>query len=471
VTATATPARLTPRWYDLRPHPIQARLWRDTTPSVDGYRRFPVVAAGRRSGKTELLKRRMVLSALSFNLAADGWFVLAAPTHLQAKRLFWRDVKALSPPEFLAGQPSESELTIRYINGAELTVLGMDQPARIEGRILDGLGLDEFDNMKPSAWYEHARPALSSPGREGFCWFTSVPEGRAQLFQLYNYATDSGDPEWSAYWWPSRDILDPREIKAAEAQLDERTFRQEYEASFEDSTGRAYWAFERPYHSVPGLLSLYDSKRPLIVVFDWNVAPGVAGIGQEMDGGPDSPLRDFLQGVGHPQYEKIADAVTVWFDRVWIPHDSNTPAVCRKIAAEYGEHEGDVVTDGDATGTARSTSSTEGPDWQQVRAYLKPVFGKRLKIRHARSNPPQRQRVASMNSRLRSADGKIHMLVDGKKAPEIVRDLEGTQIKPGTAGEIWKKDEDPLTHLSDAIGYYVDRVHGIRRHRAVIHDL
>ncbi len=45
----------TRRWTKLRPHGVQYRLWRCAS-------RFVGVPAGRRSGKTEIAKRRLVLA-------------------------------------------------------------------------------------------------------------------------------------------------------------------------------------------------------------------------------------------------------------------------------------------------------------------------------------------------------------------------------------------------------------------------
>ena len=56
---------------------------------------------------------------------------------------------------------------------------------------------------------------------------------------------------------------------------------------------------------------------------------------------------------------------------------------------------------------------------------------------------------------MRTIDGKIHFLTDRESCPRLVRDLEGVQIKVGTAGDIEKKKDEELTHISDAFGYYI----------------
>lgn len=61
----------------------------------------------------------------------------------------------------LVGKVSESEMLIRLVNGASVYVIGMDKPERIEGMSWNGGILDEYANMKPGAWPENVRPALS----------------------------------------------------------------------------------------------------------------------------------------------------------------------------------------------------------------------------------------------------------------------------------------------------------------------
>jgi hypothetical protein len=57
-----------------------------------------------------------------------------------------------------------------------------------------------------------------------------------------------------------------------------------------------------------------------------------------------------------------------------------------------------------------------------------------------------------------SGDEVVRMMVDPGAAPHVVRDLEGVRILKGGAGEIDKKSDANLTHISDALGYYVAEV-------------
>ena len=418
---------LTPRWTPLKFHAEQNRLWNVGT-------RFRTVPAGRRSGKTELAKRFGIIQALTYTSTSDGWFVFSAPTHMQAKRIFWRDLKAMIPKELMRGRPSESELTIRLVNGAEITVLGMDAPERIEGRPLDWICCDEYANMKPEVWQENIRPALSTLGRAGSGWFTGVPEGRNHYFHMTVKASQDDMNDWSNHHWLSADILDAEEIESAKKEMDELTFLQEYEASFVNFSGRAYHAFDRNTHCAN---LQYNEQKPIALCFDFNVSPAICVIAQEDN------RKNCTNVIGE----------------VYIPRNGNTVAVCHRIINDWGNHKGDVLCYGDATGGARGTSQVRGSDWDIVKEELRMVFKDRLKMRVPRSNPRERVRVNAMNARMKNASGDIRLLVDERKAPMTVLDLEGVILLEGGSGEIDKKADPSLTHLTDALGYYVQRAH------------
>lgn len=417
---------LTERWTQLDEHREQLAL-------VNSRARFRVVAAGRRSGKTERLKRRLVRCGLEgLSGVQSPTFVAAAPTRDQAKRIFWADLKALSPREWVESV-SESELTIRYRSGAQLMVVGLDRPQRIEGVPLDGIGVDEIAEVKRESWEQSIRPALSTRGRPpGWAWFTGRPKGRGLFYELYSRAgTREG---WESFTWTSATVVDPAEIEQARQDLDPLTFAQEYEAQWVSFDGLAYYQWSPKDH----LRTLaYDPTKPLIIALDFNVDPGTAVVMQEQ----------LLDG----------ETRTCVVGEVHIPKNSNTPAVCRRLVADWGKHPGDVLLYGDPAGGARHTSQTEGTDWDLARAVLRPAFGGRLKERVARKAPYVRDRLNAVNSRLKSTAGLVRLVVDPAKAPNVVRDFEGVTLLAGGSGEIDKKGSEAkgLTHLTDAIGYYV----------------
>ncbi len=439
-------ATLTPRWQVLRPHKEQQRLWHSKA-------RFRVVPAGRRSGKTELLKRFLVDQALRETRYADAWFVAAAPTLQQARRIYWRDLKALVPPSLRACKPRESELTITLVNGAEITVLGMDTPERIEGRSLNGVGLDEYGNMKERVWFEHVRPALSD--RLGWAWMIGVPEGRNHYWEMFERAKEDTTGEWDAFTWHSVDILPLAEVESAKRELDPLTFAQEYEGSFINFEGRAYYCYDRDVHSAEALR--YDPKLPLYLAFDFNVAPGVLVIVQEQA----------YQG----DKENVAPQITAIIDEIYVRRDSNTEKICKEFLKRWGHHEGHIYLYGDATGGAKGSAKVRGSDWAITDQVLRPIFGGRMRSRVPKANPKERERINAVNARLRSADGVVHCLLNPERTKHLQMDLEGVVTKEDGSGELDKKIYPELTHISDALGYLIEKDHPVAgAHRTVTQE-
>jgi hypothetical protein len=444
---------LTNRWTPLRYHPEQARLSTSRA-------RFKVVPAGRRSGKTEKAKRRLVEACLSAeSIFPDPNYFAAAPTRDQAKRIYWDDLKAMSPRQFV-WRTSETELSIWYKTGAMLSVVGMDKPQRIEGSPWDGGVLDEYANMKEVAWGENVRPSLSDRG--GWCWLIGVPEGRNHYYDIFNNAMGpwnvSNGGEWDGFTWISADILPESEIESARATLDPLTFQQEYEASFVNFEGQAYYPFDRTIHCAD-LRGEYNPRADLVFCFDFNVDPGIAVIAQEINFPRKVAVAEAVNIKGRDFFSNVAVPATSGtgvIGEVHIPRNSNTPAVCNKLIADWGEHAGRIMVHGDATGGSRGTAQTEGSDWDLVKKALYSHFGPdRVHFRVPSSNPTERARINAVNTRLKSGDGEIHMMVDPIHAPNTVKDFEGVRLLAGGSGELDKKADPKLTHLTDGLGYYI----------------
>lgn len=413
--------RLTP----MNLHPKQLAAWKS-------HARFNYWPCGRRSGKTEMNKRKRVKTALRYPLGTRGRVVFGAPVWSQAKGIFWDDIKGMIP-KHLIKDISESENNIVLYNGVHILVTGMDEPRRIEGVPLLGISLDEFGDIKPIAWDNHVRPALTDT--QGWADIFGVPEGRNHYYDAVTEAR--GDGECEVHHWTTEEVLPfylgeeaaAKEIASAKRRMDPLTYQQEYLASFVSFEGRAYYQFSIEEHCRKGLR--YDPEGVLVFCFDFNVSPGVAVVCQEFD------------------------SKTQIIGEVHIARNSNTPAVCRKLIEDWKHHAGFIHVYGDATGGAQGSNAVEGSDWELVKRTLRPVFGDRLRMRVPTSNPRERVRVNSVNSRLKSTDGLVGILVDPSKAPNIVKDFEGVRLLEGGSGEIDKRSDPKLTHLSDAFGYYI----------------
>lgn len=452
---------LTHRWTKLRYHVEQFRL-------IHSHSRFKVVPAGRRSGKTEIVgKRQVVMKAMNPwseprpAKSPDPRYFIGAPTWAQAKRIYWNDLKALVPPWAVKiGKKglrmiSESDMMIKLYNEAEIWLIGMDKPERVEGSPWDGAVLDEYGNMKARTWGEHVRPALAD--REGWCDFIGVPEGRNHYYDLAQFAQKVASeaekkgiiPEWDYFHWPSADILSEAEIASARESMDELTFRQEMEGDFIYFQGRVYYPFDYRLHCKE---LRYNADLPLILCFDFNIEPGVAVVCQEQQ--LPGVIEEFYDEKTGETYSRPVIGTGI-IGEVYIPRNSNTVAVCNKLIHDWANHKGDVYIYGDTTGGAGGSAQIEGSDWDIVKKMFRNQWENRTFYFIPTSNPRERVRVNAVNSRLMSTSGIIRMMIDPHNAPYTIKDLEGTRLLEGGDGSIDKKATPELTHLSDALGYYI----------------
>lgn len=398
---------------------------------VSSSTRMRVCVSGRRFGKTTLALRELA----RFASQPKRRIFFCAPTYRQAKTVAWNPLKEKLIAQRWVAKTNEQDLTITLKNGSTISIRGTDNFDSLRGVGLHFLVMDEFSDCHPDAWERVLRPTLSDTG--GHALFLGTPRGRNHLYRHYLKGQDPSEPDWES--WQFTTIqggnVPPEEVEAARRELSQEVFDAEYNASFIDFAGRVYTGFTRETHCRQ---LQYNSRDPLILAYDFNTSPGVCVIMQEQQ------LPSGLVGTGV-------------IGEVWIKLNSTTPAVCRKIIQDWGNHQGQVFVYADATGGARGSSRVQGSDIDLIKAELRPAFGDRVHYRIPPGNPPERVRVNAVNSRLKSAAGDIRLMVDPFKAPHVVEDLEGVQTLEGGSGEIDKKINPQLSHLSDALGYYAHR--------------
>lgn len=444
---------LASRYRRFKPIPQQQAFW-------NSRKRFNVTVAGRRSGKTEIGKRKLVRRVMTAPFA--GIYLAGAPTYQQARRIFWADLKRLTRP-FAVGLPSESDMAIYLMNGSTIIVGGLDVPERFEGIAFGGVHLDEYANCKREAWEEHISPMLDdvSLPRPGWAMFTGVPEGRNHFYDLFLKAQDPANARlWDSFRWSSRDVLSERAIQDALGRMDPRTAAQELDASFETLSGRIYYPFDQRLHLDPHVE--YDPNLPLLLAFDFNVDPGVAVIAQARP--YDGPRAEVLKRPSGEEYVPRKHDVINVLDEIRIM-DSNTVMVAKAILERWKErhHGKKVICFGDASGGARGSAKVSGSDWQLIKATLSGVdtFGpwskQLVSFRVPKANPPEKARVNAVNRMLLDGLGRTRVRIS-PACQWLVRDLEGVKAVEGSSGEIDKKDDKLLTHISDAFGYLIHRM-------------
>lgn len=197
--------------------------------------RFRVLVAGRRFGKSYLSCIELLRGAID---KPGEVFFYCAPTYRMAKDIAWKTLKQLVPPQWVKSK-NETDLKLELVNGSVIELKGTENATALRGRSLSGVVLDEAAFMDPGVWFEVLRPALAD--KQGWALFISTPDGTASWFyDLWCYAAEDGASHgWRRWCYTTIEggNVPAEEVEAARSQLDPRTFRQEFEASFENLSG------------------------------------------------------------------------------------------------------------------------------------------------------------------------------------------------------------------------------------------
>jgi uncharacterized FlaG/YvyC family protein len=384
----------------------------------DNPSRFKVIVAGRRWGKTHLSMNEIA----KFARYPNKKVFYVAPTYRQAKQILWDDLKAKLLACNWARKINESDLTIVLVNGSKIHLRSADNPDSLRGISIDFLVMDEAAMIDFKTWTEVLRPALSD--RQGHAMFITTPKGRNWIYDLWTGAHTQEN--WTAFSYTTLDggNVPPEEIEAAKSELDEKSFRQEYEATFETYAGMIYYNWNpganvdrRPVDDIP-------RNEILHVAMDFNVTPLVAGIA------------------------RITGNEIHFIDEI-VMDGSNTYEMADELNSRYPNNRMWVYPD--ASGQARKTSSNTS-DHNILRQ-----AGMTIKARGI--NPPVKDRIAAMNASLKSANGEVKLTID-PKCKQIIKCIsnqtykEGTQVPDKTSG---------LDHMNDAVGYLVHWINPIKR--------
>ena len=386
--------------------------------------RFRVIHAGRRSYKSEIFGRRWVVGK-AMESPDTSWFY-GGPTYRQTKMICWKGIKLLSP-RWAVNSISETELSIQYQNGSEVCLVGFDRRERFEGKEKwDGGVLDEYAHMEKAVWDETVEPALRDT--KGPCNFIGKPAGRNHYFELSQYARGSGNPEWDDFCWFSADVLDPVEIDKAKDRLDERTFRQEYEGSFESYEGRAYIYYDSKVHRK---VQSFNDRLPVCVSCDFNLDPCLWLIGQDVNGKISAQ-------------EEIRQRQT----NIWAMCNILKDRLTARIGKEADKHL--TIFYGDYEhGKTRSVSAVAS-SW----TILQQEFAKWNVQWRVRPNPRVIDRINAVNSKLRTAKGTIQLEID-PMCIELHKDFEIVSMDM-LQSPTQKNTMPDRTHASDALGYWIN---------------
>ena len=379
---------------------------------LNDHTRFKTIVAGRRWGKT-ILSLVWLLNG-EIQPHEKRWFI--APTYKQGRMIAWGVMKQMFRDRQI--KFNESSLTVLLPNQAEISIKGSDKEDSLRGAGVNRVVLDEYATMKPNVWGEVIFPMLSTS--QGHALFIGTPRGYNHFYNLYLKGNQEKD--WKSYQFRTIDggFVKEDEIERARQELDERTFRQEFEATFETYTGQIYYNFDVARHTMK---LKRDNTEPLYITCDFNKSPMVWLTCQQSG--------DELRVVGE-------ESITL---------DAKTDQLARKWVSRYNGHQNKLVY---LTGDA-SNNFTTHRDYTTDYIIIKKILveaGWKVIIRVPTHNANLNNRVNVICSMFQHdkifIDSSCSYLINDLQLNEL--DIKGGKDK---------KSDPSQTHASDAFDYIV----------------
>lgn len=386
--------------------------------------RFRVVVAGRRWGKTALARVLMITRAAK-KPRQRIWYV--APSYRMAKQIMWLDLLDAIPEKWIR-KINETTLAITLKNGSRIELKGADKPDSLRGVGIHFLVLDEFQDISELTWTQVLRPTLADT--QGDAIFIGTPKAYNYLYTVYRHGQDAKKRarlEWESWQFPTitSPFIPRAEIEAARKDMDEKSFRQEFEASFETMSGRVYYAFDRAVHvgTYP-----FNPKLALWVGMDFNIDPMSCVLLQPQPNGE------------------------VWAVGEIVLFGSNTEEVADELERRFWRYQQQMTVYPDPAGGSRQHARGESDI-----DILREKNFKRIKFR--RKHPAVADRVNAVNRMLKAGDGTIRLRIDSS-CRHLINSLEQTIYKKGSR----EVDKDAgLEHSADALGYPIELEYPVRK--------
>ena len=390
--------------------------------------RFTFWLAGRRGGKTtgieEKIKKTVPEWIKKTPPGAD--LIYVGPTNQQAMELIWDKLEESFWKLKWPYHAWSSKQRIEFPERRNIYVIGAEKIRRVRGKQVYHAFMDEiayYESDMLEVWDRGIRPTLTDLAPIGSgATSATTPNGKGSpAYKFYERMIKPGS-SWSFHHWFTKDnpAITEQELEDARKELDEKSFRQEYEATWESYEGLAYYNFNHNIHvkKQPPI----ETSLPLILHFDFNVNPTTLVLGQR-----DNKMYRFKK-----EYSFV---------------NSSTPATVTAFCEDHKHLKDSLLIKirGDASGRNRS-SNTGYSDYHYAQELLS-KYGFQYQYEVPASNPPIVDRVQHFNNYLMNSFGEHRVEID-PSCVDTIRDLESQSLNGR-----FPSDKNNLGHKADAVGY------------------
>jgi hypothetical protein len=254
----------------------------------------------------------------------------------------------------------------------------------------------------------------------------STPQGRDYFWELSN--NQYKDDRWKTIIAPYQEIphLDQDEIRQAKATLDPVKFAREYECSFDGSSNRVFYMFDRNYNVRKDLEDFKDDE--------------VVHCGIDFNVKIQATIFFAVRGKQVHVLNELRGA-------------PNTEELAKYIKAMYPKNR--IIAYPDATGRSSKTSAAVGASDFAI------LEKAGIRCLAPNANPPVVDSVAAVNAMFKNANGDTNLFVS-PKCENLVRDLERASWLDSPDKAVLDKRGDNDPHFGDAIRYPVSYLFPVR---------
>lgn len=366
------------------------------------------------------------------------WFI--SPIYAQAKDQYRKLVQFL--PWEVIKKKSDSELRVELTSSGVIEYRSGEVLDRLRGSTLNGVVIDEVRDQHKELWPMVIRPMLTTT--QGWAAFISTPNGYDEFYDLFEMR--NSDPNWESFHAPStcNPMFPETELQAARETMSTDVFYQEILAEFREiGVGKTYknHGVHNQVHENPFAVRGYDWSPylPIVVGLDFNVGIMAWNLAQHKQ--------------GHLHY---GDEIAV--------ENTDTEQMALLLAEKVENHKPGVILIGDASGNARRTSAVGQTDYTIIKTILM-SRGIKYEDLTPKENPGVKDRINSVNSMLKSADGTVKLTYNPVRCKYLKRDFERVKWKQGAEGAFLDKSDPLATHASDGAGYIVCHYNNVFRSR------
>jgi hypothetical protein len=252
----------------------------------------------------------------------EGRFSYLAPTYAQAKDASWQYLKRFTA-DIPGIEQRESDLMVRFPNGARVRLYGSENYDRLRGVYNDGLVLDEYGDVDPRAWPEVLRPSLAD--RNGWAVFIGTPKGRNAFYDIHREA--QSNPKWFSLVLRASEsnLLPAHELNDMRRMMSADQYDQELECSFDAAIRGSVYRTELQEMETSGRLCgvPYDAAVPVWTAWDLGIGDATSIICAQIVG-REVHVIDYHEDVGQPltHYVDWLNAKPYRYGTDLLPHDA-----------------------------------------------------------------------------------------------------------------------------------------------------